>query len=349
MRPLFPALAGTILWLTTCAAPPTTAGGGPLTVPKKTLPVPTTVSPELRKFIAALKPLNFTTPTTAEGWRKLVTTQEAAGAKDTRALAKTLGATVEAKTVGGVPCFLVTPKEVAADHQKRLHIHLHGGAYVFNGGEAGAFEAVLVANAIKTRVLSVDYRMAPDHPFPAALEDAVAAYKEVIRTHEPGQTAMFGTSSGGGLTMATVLRLKELGIALPGALFVGTPTSDLTKTGDSWFANAELDQVLGRYEGFIEETGKLYAGDRDMKDPLLSPVYGDLSGFPPTVLISGTRDLLLSNTVRVHRKLRAAGVTAELHVYEAQSHAAYAKAVTAPESRDAMREIAGFFAQHLGE
>ena len=100
--------------------------------------------------------------------------------------------------------------------------------------------------------------------------------------------------------------------------------------------------------GLAEEALKLYAGDRDMKDPFLSPVYGNLSGFPPTVLISGTRDLLLSNTVRAHRKLRAAGVTAELHVYEAQSHSTFLISFPAPESQDALREIAEFFARHLG-
>ena len=146
--------------------------------------------------------------------------------------------------------------------------------------------------------------------------------------------------------MTTMLRLKDLKLAMPAALFVGTPGADLSKTGDSLFTNAEVDLQLGRYEGRIEECIKLYAGGRDLKDPLVSPVYGDLSGFPPTILISGTRDLLLSATIRAHRKLRSAGVTAELHVYEGQSHADYLVGFPAPESRDALGEIAQFFDRH---
>jgi len=130
--------------------------------------------------------------------------------------------------------------------------------------------------------------------------------------------------------MATVLRLKELKLALPAVMFVGTPASDCSKTGDSRFLNAEVDNSVGRYDGAIEDCLKLYAGGRDLKDPLLSPVYGNLAGFPPTVLISGTRDLLLSATIRARRKLRRAGVTAELHVYEGQSHADYLKMLPEP-------------------
>ena len=101
----------------------------------------------------------------------------------------------------------------------------------------------------------------------------------------------------------------------------GTPWSDLTKTGDSYFTNEFVDNVLGSYDGDLEAAAKLYAGTHELKEPLLSPIYGDLSGFPPTVLLSGTRDLFLSNTVRVHQKLLQSGVHADLLVFEGQSHA----------------------------
>jgi acetyl esterase/lipase len=161
-------------------------------------------------------------------------------------------------------------------------------------------------------------------------------WKAVLAKYDPQKIAMAGTSAGGGLIMTTMLRLKDLKLAMPAALFLGTPGADLSKTGDSLFTNAELDHLLGRYEGSLEECVKLYAGGRGLKQPLLSPIYGNLSGFPPTILISGTRDLLLSPTILTHRKLRAAGVTAELHIYEAQSHADYLVAFPAPESRDAL-------------
>jgi len=353
MRPCFVrtalvALGCALFWLTLSSGRPASADEKflRLAVPAKAVPVPSTVSPQLRRLIARpVAPLP--TPKTPDGWRGLQRAVDAAGAEAARATAKALGATIEATKVGGVRCYRVTPKLVAADRGNRLLVHLHLGAYVFGAGEAATQEALLVADACQTRVLSVDYRMPPDHPFPAALDDAVAVWKALLSDHDPKKTALFGTSAGGGLSMATVLRLKELKLALPGAMFVGTPASDCSKTGDSWFLNAEVDRVLGRYEGLVEDALKLYANGRNLKQSLVSPIYGDLAGFPPTILISGTRDLILSNTIRAHRKMRRAGVTAELHVYEGQSHADYLTSYPSAESRDALNEIARFFDKHL--
>ena len=158
-------------------------------------------------------------------------------------------------------------------------------------------------------------------PLPAALDDSVAVWREIIKSHTPRNVGLFGTSAGGGLTLAIVIKLKELGLPLPGALMAGTPWSDLTKTGDTYFANEFVDNVLGTIDGSLDAAARLYAGTHDLKEPLLSPVYGDLSGFPPTILISGTRDLFLSNTVRVHQKLLESVVRADLLVFEGQSHA----------------------------
>ena len=320
---------------------------GTLKVPAKEVPAPASVSPELRAAIAARPIPPYTpAPKTADEWRKLQRTCDAVEAKQARDVAKAVGAKSETQIIGGVRCYLITPKDVSAENQDRLLVHVHGGAFVFGGGEAATGEAVLVAHACKARVLSVDYRRPPDHPFPAAIDDAVAVWKQVIKKHDAAETALFGSSAGGNLTLTTVLRLKELKLPLPGALFVGTPASDLTKTGDTWFTNVGLD-ALGRYDGLVAGALKLYAGGRDMKAPLLSPIHGDLADFPPTILISGTRDLLLSDTVRIHRKLRQAGVQAELHVFEGQGHGAYLWAYRAPEAQDALNEISQFFNRHL--
>ena len=246
-----------------------------------------------------------------------------------------------------VPCFGVTPKEVPAENKERLIVHLHGGAFVFNAGIAGTGEASLLADACKTRVLSIDYRMPPDHPFPAASDEVLAVWKAVVTEHDAKKTVMAGTSAGGGLILTTMLRLKDSDTPRPAALFIGTPGADLTKNGDSVYLNAEVDSLLGRYEGRIEACMKLYANGHDLKEPLISPLFGDFTGFPPTILISGTRDLLLSATIRVHRKLRSAGVEADLHVYEGESHAMYLTSFPSPESRDALSEIAKFFDRHL--
>ena len=125
--------------------------------------------------------------------------------------------------------------------------------------------------------------------------------------------------------------------------------ADVTKTGDSFHTNEMVDNVLVSTTGFCDAAASFYANGHDMKDPLLSPIYGDMNGFPPTILTTGTRDLLLSNTVRTHRKLRDAGVEAFLQVFEGQAHAEFYRDDTAPESKQAFGEIAGFFDKHLGK
>src|ERR1700720_4662545 len=145
-----------------------------------------------------------------------------------------------------------------------------------------------------------------------------------------------------------MLRAKREGLRLPGAIAPGTPMSDVTKSGDSFYTNEMVDNVLVSRNGFCDAGTVVYAHGHDLKDPLLSPVYGDMHGFPPAILTTGTRDLLLSNTVRVHRKLREAGVEAVLQVFEGQSHAQYLRDVNAPETKDAIGEIARFLNKHLG-
>jgi acetyl esterase/lipase len=136
-------------------------------------------------------------------------------------------------------------------------------------------------------------------------------------------------------------------VALPAAIAPGTPWSDIAKIGDTYETNEWVDNVLVTWDGWLGRAALLYAAGRDLKDPQLSPIYGDFANFPPTILTSGTRDLFLSNTVRTHRKLRRAGVRADLHVYEGQSHAQYGFNADAPETKEAFTEIARFFDQHL--
>jgi len=159
--------------------------------------------------------------------------------------------------------------------------------------------------------------------------------------------AVFGTSAGGALTLALIVRAKADRLPLPAAIASGTPMADVTKTGDTFYTNEMIDNVLVSRDGVCQRAAEWYANGHDLADPLLSPINGDMSAFPPTLLVSGTRDLLLSNTVRVHRKLRRAGVEAMLNVFEGQSHAQYLSDETAPETREVFEEIAAFFDRHL--
>jgi acetyl esterase/lipase len=254
---------------------------------------------------------------------------------------------VEADEVDGVTVFRVTPDKPAAEHSGNLFLHLHGGGYVLGGGNSSVTEAAAAAGIIGIAALSIDYRMPPDHPFPAAVDDVVAVYRHLLEKRGAKSIAIGGTSAGAGLAMAAVHKFIALGLETPGAIFAGTPWADLTKTGDTLYTHEGLDRVLVAYDGLVEAMAALYADGHDLKDPLISPIYGSFDGFPPTYLVTGTRDMFLSDTARSHRKLRAAGVVADLNVYEGFSHAEYLMVPTSPESREVFTEMGSFLAQHL--
>ena len=196
-------------------------------------------------------------------------------------------------------------------------------------------------------VFSIDYRMPPRHPFPAAIEDVVTVYRHVLGNRPAKSIALGGTSAGGGLTLAAVQRFLELDLDVPGAIYAGTPWADLTKTSDSLFTNEGLDRVLVTYEGLLRGAAELYANGQDLTNPLISPLYGDFRGFPPAYLVTGTRDMLLSDTVRTHRKLRTAGAVADLNVYEGLSLAGYLVVPNSPESQQVYGELNAFLLRHL--
>ncbi len=323
----------------------------PLEVPARSLQVPSAdISPEMQKFIAApLNPdWNFH-PKTGEEWRAMANKIAGTVLPGLPALRERLHVKVESSTIDGVKVNVVTPDTMPPENGDKLIVHVHGGCYVYFPGESGTTEAIMMAGFGHYKVIAVDYRMPPDAFFPAALDDAMTVYRSAIKTTDPKNVGIVGTSAGGALVLEMVLKAKQDGLPMPGAIAPGTPMSDVTKTGDSFYSNEFVDNVLVSPSGFCDDAAAFYAHGHDMKDPLLSPVYGDMADFPPTILTTGTRDQLLSNTVRVHRKLRRAGVEADLNVYEGQSHAQYQFDDRVPETEEAFGEIAAFFGNHLGQ
>jgi epsilon-lactone hydrolase len=317
-------------------------------VPAKTLPVPTDVSPELQQLIAApLHPGWNVLWKTGEEWRAAANKQAAMTMQTLPAMRERLHVSVRPETIDGVRAFVVTPDVIPPEHRGQLLLHLHGGCYEFFPGESGTSEAMLMAGLGHYKVISVDYRMPPEAYFPGALDDAMTVYKAELKNSDSKHIAVFGTSAGGALVLEMMLRAKQLGLPMPGAIAPGTPMSDVTKTGDSFYTNERVDNVLVSPNGFCHAAATVYAHGHDLSDPLLSPVNGDMHGFPPAILTTGTRDLLLSNTVRVHRKLRAAGVDAQLEVFEGMSHAQYQFDDRVPETREAFGEITAFFDKYL--
>ena len=308
----------------------------------RVVPVPTTISPEAQRMLAQPYP-DDSTPELLARRRSGTDTWQARAGNEFRAI---YPVDVKDAMVAGVPVRLITPSDIPADHADRVLINLHGGG--FNSDSGSLTESIPVAFLSKTKTIAVLYRLAPEHPFPAGLDDAVAVYKEQLKTHRPENIAIFGTSAGAILTGEVSARLRQLGLPLPGALGVFSGMGDFSQHGDS-----EAIYALRGFSGHLDpprppsKGHNEYTGNTDLRDPVLSPVFADLKGFPPTLFITSTRDLLLSGTTTMHRAFLQAGVDAQLVVFEALPHAFW-NDVSLPETKEANEIMARFFTQHLG-
>lgn len=317
--------------------------------PRRDLPVPKTVSPELQTLIASPPPSFWNYhPASVEEWHTWVSKLADMTVRPLPRLREKMGVKMEASRIGRVSVFILKPLVLPDANKDKVLLHFHGGGYVLNPGEAGTQEAILMAGSGGFKVISVDYRLAPDFPYPAAIDDAMAVYRELIKTTSPKKIGVFGTSTGGTMSLILALHAKAEGLPLPASIAAGTPWTDLAKIGDSYFTNEGVDNVIYSYDGWIKDAVAVYANGHDLADPMLSPVYGDLQGFPPTLLTSGTRDIFLSNTVRMHLKLREAGVNADLIVFEGMAHTQYEILEDAPETKFHFDQLSHFFMKHLG-
>lgn len=223
-------------------------------------------------------------------------------------------------------------------------LYVHGGAFVMGGGllAAEAAKAWAADLAGMATVYSVDYRLPPDHVYPAALDDVVAALEWMKHRHVGLPTAAVGVSAGGGLLASALIKARDLGKPRPQAVVLMMPECDLAETGDSFEVLREADVVL---RGSLMNASCLYSAGADLAHPYLSALYGDpRDAFPPVLLVGGTRDLFLSNTVRMHRWLRRAGMEAELSVFEAMPHGGFPGS---PENDEMHREQVLFLMRHL--
>jgi acetyl esterase/lipase len=307
-------------------------------LPARDIPVPTSVSPEAQAALAMghLGPPHAGYPALddVDGWKAYVA--EADGFMRTMVGETKFPCTIEERDLGPCPLYVVTPDGLAAD-DRRVLLDIHGGAWILGSGDLCRMTGSLAATAVGARTWAVDYRMPPDHPYPAAVDDCLTAYRALLEERRPEEILVGGASAGGNLAAALVLRARDEGLPLPAGVLVNTGAFDLTSSGDTWQTNDGLDNVLqGSASGCVD----LYAAGHDPREPYISPLYGDLTGFPPTIFLTGTRDMLLSDNVRMHRALRAAGVNAELHVWEAAGHGGFLG--MAPEDQDRFGEMRRF-------
>ncbi len=308
----------------------------------RVVPVPGTISPEAQKILSRVVS-DKAVPQTLEQ-RRTGTDKWQAGAGD---LSKKLyPVNVSSDTIASVPVRVITPLTQDPEKTHRVLINLHGGG--FNSDSGSLTETIPIANLTGIKVIAVLYRLAPEHPFPAGLDDAVSVYKELLKTYEPGRIGIYGTSAGAILTAEVTAKLKQLSLPLPGATGIFSGMGDFSRVGDSIAIYA-----LNGFSGHLSPPGKIgqskeYTGATSPADPVLSPIYADLTGFPPTLFITSGRDLLLSGTTILHRAYLRAGVDAQLVVFEALPHAFWNDPVL-PESKEADKIMAGFFASHLGK
>jgi monoterpene epsilon-lactone hydrolase len=308
----------------------------------RVVPVPTTISPEAQKVLARVVS-DAPVPQTLEQ-RRTQTDRWQAGAGE--ASKKLYPVNIAADTIAGIPVRIVTPLTIAPEKRDRVLINLHGGG--FNSDSGSLTESIPIANLTGTKVIAVLYRLAPEHPFPAGLDDAVAVYKELLKTYKPAHIGIYGTSAGAILTGEVTVKLKQLKLPLPGATGIFSGMGDFSHTGDSIALYA-----LNGFSGHLDPPRRdapsdYFTASIDPKDPVLSPLYADLTGFPPTLFVTSGRDLLLSGTTILHRAYLRDGVDAQLVVFEALPHAFWNNPAL-PESKEADRLMAKFLDSHLGK
>ena len=305
------------------------------------VPMPTTVSPEAQQW---LKEIEHEAPQSENLAERRKGTDEWRE-RDSDEARKRFPVKITETTTAGVRTDIIVPLEMPEPNRGRVLINLHGGGFVTDSGSL--IEGIPIANLAKTKVVSVYYRLAPENPFPAAVDDAVAVYKELLKTYKPKNIGIFGTSAGAILTGEVTSRLKQLGLPLPGVLGMFSTLADFSRPSDS--------QQLFALNGFFGDLEPQptdqphdadYIGKTNPKDPVLSPLFADLHGWPPCLLVTSTRDLLLSNTSIFHLALLRAGVDSQLLMFEALPHAFWYH-FQLPETNEALGMMAKFFDENL--
>ena len=305
----------------------------------RVMPVPTTVSPQAQKFIG--RPVEDI----PRAQSALNVWEDQDQAK--RIFPKIYPVHLSDEKIAGVPVHVVTPLSIPAQNRDKVLLNLHGGGFVGDGGSWT--ETIPVSYLTQTKGIAVLYRLTTDgYVFPAQVNDVVAVYKELLKTYKPQNIAMYGTSAGGMLTPEVCVRLRQLGLPLPGALGIFGGQGDFTNAATTDSQEMYTQDGLGHHKDTPTTDGALdvYVGKTNRKDPVLSPIFADLHGFPPTLFLTSTRDMMMSGTVILHRAFLRSGVNAQLVVFEALSHGFWEDPYL-PESKEAFEIMASFFATQL--
>jgi monoterpene epsilon-lactone hydrolase len=246
---------------------------------------------------------------------------------------------------GGVKAEWIIPPNAAPD---RVILYFHGGGYVMGSINTHRAMVARIARASQARALALDYRLAPEHPFPAAVEDATAGYRWLLaQGYQPNKIAIAGDSAGGGLVLATLIALRDSTIPLPACAIPISPWTDMEGTGASMKTNAGKDpMVAASGNGGLFSMAKAYVGNADPKNPLASPLHANYQGLPPLLIQVGATETLLDDSTRVAEKARAAGVQVDLEVWDDMIHVWHVFAKLLPEGQQAIDRIGQYVLQH---
>ena len=246
--------------------------------------------------------------------------------------------------IDGIPCLWV--KAMGAEPEK-LILYLHGGGYIFCSAHTTHKDILWrLSVASKCRVIAPDYRLAPEHPYPAALEDSIKVYRWLLdQGYKPENIVIAGDSAGGGLTYGTVLKIRDIGLPLPAATVAMSPWTDLAVTGESVITNLKRDALIPG-DG-LPEGAQYYLAGASTRDPYASPLYGDPTGLPPTLIQVSKDEVLLDDSRRLAAKYRAAGVPCELELWDGMPHVWQTLVMFIPEGKTAINRIGAFIAKHL--
>ncbi len=247
---------------------------------------------------------------------------------------------VEAFSIGEIPCEWLWAGGQSGDRDAAL-LYLHGGGYVTGGLNSHRDVAWRLSRSANCRVLLIEYRLAPAHPFPAALEDATECYRWLLDNgYAPNKLAVAGDSAGGGLSLSLVMNARNLGLPLPLSLALISPWCDLSLSGDTVALNAKADAMLD--PAGLEKMALAYLSDRDPRAPLASPLFGDLSGMPPMMIVAADNEILLSDSNRLAETVRALGGEASVDLWSGVPHAFPVFASRLPEGRKAIEQLGRF-------
>lgn len=312
--------------------------------------IPKSISPDAQEYLTILQEEAsvdpFPSPNDLEGWRTMHAMNEAFYTDQDADIIAQFSPTLEEKLLNDIPVIEVRPRRW--EENGKVVVYVHGGGYVLFSASTTLVGCIPLADISGLRIVSVDYSVAPHARFPVAIDQVISVIRSLLDSgYQRSDIAIFGDSAGGALAAAAVLKMRDNRLPVPSAVVLWSPWSDITRTGDSYYTLADQDSL--DYQSQLHNAALAYADPSQFRHPHVSPVYADYRiGFPPTLIQGGTKEIFLSNCIRLYQNMDQAGVDVRLDLYEGMWHVFQALGITdIPEIDIALHKTASFLQKHL--